>query len=508
MATYRERAETVTPRFDAVHRQKLVASLRQYLQDIGASPKALEANERLLLEDSVAVITGQQAGLFGGPLFTIYKAISAVGIAARLERELKRPVVPVFWIASEDHDFAEVNHAYVLDKDDDVRRIRLPNAVEPHRMVYHTSLTRDDALHVLGQARSTLGDGPYLAELLRVYEETFVEGESLAKWFARILAYLTEDMGLVILDPCLPALRELVGPVWTSVIKERESIAHHLAKVYAEVDEAGFAPEVLRDELNSTLFYVSDGQRYVLERTGGQRLRARTLLEEKTVLEWIELAEKDPTAFSSNVLCRPVVQDHLLPTLAYIGGPSEIAYHPLSRGVFHALGRTLPPLLLRQRVTLLTSSVRRQMEKWHVSSEAIIEQQSLVDPMLAQHGKDEVDALFEVLGAEAEGRWNGIAARFESCGPQVADIMRRQMLRDLEGMQRVRRKLSRLIELRHDDSVRQLRHIERWLWTDGHLQERRLSLLPFWAKYSTLWISGLPKWDGYDNPGAVYLVSL
>lgn len=506
--TYRRRAEVVSARFGLDAREQLVHTVKSYLTDVGASAKALENADRLLDPNSVAVVTGQQAGLFGGPLLTLYKALSTIGLALRMESELGRPVVPVFWIASEDHDWAEVNHAYVIDTLDEVRRIRLQNTVDPHQMVYHTPLTTSDAEQALRDVYEAIGEGPHLTELIKILRDSFEEQMSLSQWFAKMVAYLTQSFGLVLLDPCLPGLRQLVAPVFQAVLRERDRIAHHLTLVYAELDESGFAPEVTRDELNSTLFYVHAGRRYVLERSGQNRLRARTLLEEKTVDEWLELALATPTAFSSNVLCRPVIQDHLIPTLAYVGGPSEIAYHPLSRGVFHALGRTLPPLLLRQRVTIVPPSVSRHMAKWNISTDAIVEPLKLVDPMLQEHGLDELDALFQVLGAEAEGRWAGIAQRFASFGPQAEDIAQRQLTRERDGMKRTRRKLSRLIEVRHDAAVRQLRHIERWLWTDGHLQERRLSVLPFWAKYGIGWIADLPLWDAYDQPGATYIVDL
>lgn len=506
--TYERRVETVLPLFSRAQREALVNALRTHMQVIGMSEASFEQLNKLLDERSVAVVTGQQAGLFTGPLYSVYKAMSAIGLAKRLEAELHRPVVPVFWVASEDHDWAEVNHAYLLDGADNVRKITLPLNPDSHEMVYYTNLTRHAVEHVLKQAHDLLPDGPYKAEMLSVVRDSWSEGTSMSIWFARILAHLVKPHGLVMMDPCLPAVRDLVRPVWTKALEENEKMAESLTQVYSQVEDRGFEPAVVRDEQNSTLFHVVDGKRYVLERAEPGKLRVRGLGMEKTVAEWVALAEESPTSFSSNVLLRPVVQDHLLPTVAYVGGAAEIAYHSLSRGVFHAFGRTLPPLVLRDRLTLYPASVMRSMKRWNVSMAEVQRPVDLVNPLLTDLGADRIDHLFANLRTETTNRWRDWAREVADLGPQIADMARAQVQREIAGLHRLEHKTRHLFRERHTVQVQQLQHIERWLWTDGSPQERRLAPLSFWANYGFDWLTQLNIFGDYQSTCAVYHVEL
>lgn len=505
--TYKQRAASIESQFTTEHRSRLVSALTEYLRRINAGEAAIQQATRLLRPDAVAVVTGQQSGLFTGPLYVFYKAWSAVGLARRLEADLGRPVVPVFWIASEDHDWAEVNHTYVLNSRDEVCRIQLPQAAHPHRMVYHTPVELESYELVMQAVYETLPESEDKAQIVAFLQDTWQQGDSLSTWFAKMLTALTHETGLVLLDPCLPGLRELVMPVWQKAIAARHEIAAELEVAYREVESAGFRHEVVRDPANTTLFYVVDGCRFVLERVGGDALGARSLGVEQPIESWLEMCTADPQAFSSNVLLRPVVQDHLIPTLLYVGGPSEVAYFPLSRGVFHAFDRQLPPVLLRQRVTVYPPSVERNMAKWNISMSKVAKPVDLVSPVLDSLGGDAVRDTFARMRIEAENRWAQWSKANESLGPQVRDMADAQLRRDLEGLHRLERKTLNLLAQRHDAEVSQLRHIERWLWTDGHAQERRLSLLALWSRCGLQWLRELPKWGDYDSGPAVYHVT-
>ncbi|WP_067931593.1 bacillithiol biosynthesis cysteine-adding enzyme BshC [Alicyclobacillus kakegawensis] len=507
--TYQERARHVYADYSPAKRRALVDALRAYHRALGASEASLQQVERLAHPQAVAVVTGQQAGLFGGPLFALYKALSAVGVARRLERELRCPVVPVFWVASEDHDWAEVNHAYILDGADELQKLQLRQKVSPHQMVYHQPLTRDTVDEVLAAAHRFLAGEPHTLEALNTLRSLFEAGMSLATWFARLLARLTAQHGVVLFDPCLPSLRELAKPVWERALVGHKDVQAELDAAYRDVEALGMVPAVVRDATNTTLFYVEDGQRYVLERTDEDGvLRVRGLGIQKSVSDWVALAQEQPTRFSSNVLLRPVVQDTVLPTLAYIGGAAEIAYHALARGTFRAHGRVLPPLLLRQRATLYPASVLRHMRQWSISRERLYEPVNLVQEALADLGMSRLEASFHDLEAQTRERWRAWAEQFSDWGQQVAAMAQSQAVREAQELQRFRAKARRWLELRHDAQVRQLRHIERWLWTDGHLQERRLCVLNVWCRHGENTLRELPVWEDFDQPGTVYEVDL
>lgn len=506
--TYRDRAERVAPAFSQAHRNALADALKTYMTVLGAGAASMQLVEKLRLPDSVVVVTGQQAGLFTGPLYTVYKAMSVIGLAKRLEAQLGRPVVPVFWVAAEDHDWDEVNHAYLLDGEDNVRRVKLGWTPEPHQMVNDVRLSETAVREAVQAASEWLPDGPYKSDVLQSILSSSQSGLSMADWFAKILLHMLERQGLVVVNPCLPALRNLVKPVWVTALQFHEDVDASLASAYAEVESRGFRPEVVRDPSNTTVFYVENGKRYVIERVSDNRLRVRGLGLTKSVDEWVRLAEHQPTAFSSNVLLRPVVQDTLLPTAAYVGGPSELAYHALSRAVFHAHGRMMPPLVLRDRLMLYTPGVIRNMDRWRLERPVSATPSAITSDVLQTLGGDEVEAAFRVMMQSTEERWQAFSRDFEHLGSQVAGMVQAQIQREVAGLQRLQGKTMRLLEIRHDAVVRQLRHVEHWLWTDGHGQERRLCPLNVWTKYGFSWLSELPFWGNYEDPCGVWHVEL
>jgi bacillithiol synthase len=506
LETYRQRANQVAPMFSSLHRDALVDGLLSYLQGINASKESLRQVERLRDTDSVAVVTGQQAGLFTGPMYSISKALTVIGLAKSLEADLDRPVVPIFWIASEDHDWAEVNHAYILDHNDEVVRVSIQENAQPHQMVCHTKLSERAVDSCLRQIFEQLPEGQFKLEMVTELKAAWHEGDSLSLWYARIMAILFADHGLVMVDPCLPALRRLVVPVWKQAIFRHETVQKSLDEAYREVQSAGYAPQVIRDETNTTLFYVENCKRYVLEQASSVALRARGQNIEKGLRQWADLADLDASRFSSNVLLRPLVQDFLLPTLAYVGGPAEIAYHALSRGVFHAHGRILPPLVLRQRITLYPPSVQRVLINKGLTLEEITRQKDLVPALLREHGSDDIERTVSERMAEFQSQWTDFANRYEHLGPQVADIMNAYLEQSVANTERLKKKVTGLLERRLFDEIKQLRHVERWLWTDGHPQERRLCPLNIWAKYGHRFVSQLPLHTDYQSPAPMYHV--
>ena len=504
--TYRRRADQVTAWFSDRDRAKLVRALDDYAARIGASAVSRRALARLHEPNAVAVVTGQQAGLFTGPLYAIAKALTAIGYARRLEVELDRPVVPVFWIASEDHDWGEVNHAYIIDAENEVRRIVIADAADLHQMVAYKPLTESAVETVLQQVYRLLPEGPYSSEMMDELRTAWHPRDTLADWFARSMASLLANHPIVFLDPCLPSLRSIVGHVFARALEQSPSVQASLEDAYKTVSASGFSHEVVRDPLNTTVFYVESGKRYVLEEAGDGKLRARGHGRVETRQTWARLALDDPTRFSSNVLLRPVIQDHLLPTLAYVGGPSELAYHPLARGVFHAHDRVLPPLIMRQRQLLLPPAVCRNLAKWNVDPLAPRPEISLVEAHIHRHGGAEVTDAIARVAEDVRSLMSNLTAQFTPLGPQVSGILDAELRRELAGLERVERKLRRLVEQRLCADVRQLRQIERWLWTDGHPQERRLCPLNLWALLGRDWFGTLPTHGDYQVLAPIYCV--
>lgn len=501
--TFKRRADQISPLFDDNHRKQLVDALIAYNQQVGATDVQLASVHRLMDPRSVAVVTGQQSGLLTGPFYSVSKALSAIGIAAEMERVLERPVVPVFWIASEDHDFAEVDHAYVIGRDDKPTRIALDHDFDGHRMVYHAPLRKEQVVDVIERVQGVLPEAPYKVELLHTLHDAWRDGDSLAMWFARLMSRLLASHPIVFLDPCLPELRSLVAPAFEHTLAHVDELQLRLTEAYRAVEEAGFSPEVIRDEQHTTVFRVAEGRRYVIERAGDGEYRTRGHGETHPLSEWLRCCRETPTGFSSNVLLRPVIQDHLLPTLAYVGGASELAYHALSRAVFHTHNRTLPPLIMRQRLRIASPGVWRTMAAWNIEFDHVRTAADLVATHALGDLSDSLQSDLDAFTQALEEHMKHVSSTYEYLGPQVHDIVHRHEQRGRELVDGLHRKIYTLAERRRHDDVQQLRRIETWFWTDGHDQERRLSPMNLWAELGLQWFQQLPAWGNFRQPGAV-----
>ncbi len=502
IATYRARAADILRTYAPDTRASLVQALRSFHDEIGASPAQNRALDRLAQPDALAVVTGQQAGLFTGPIYSLAKALTAIGVARELERRLERPVVPVFWIASEDHDAEEVNHAHVVDRLGEVARIELPHRFQPHQMMYCEVLTAHDVRAALNQADARLYDASHKLEALHAVWSAWREGDSLAMWFARLMARLLAEQGLVFFDPCLPSIRRLAWPVFRRALEGVEEVVRRLDDAYAEVERAGFVPEVIRDPRHSTVFAVIDGKRFVLE-TNGRGFVARGHGEAGELSKWLARGDVDPTGFSANVLLRPVVQDVVLPTLAYVGGPSEIAYYPLARGVFHAHGRRMPPVILRQRMRLVPPSVARLLRKHDLSLDELRDSCDLVATRamadVTEPLRRDIDGWME----RVRSTLRSLEASYGAAGPDVRAILERQEQVEERAWRDLERRIVRAWKRRRQDQIRQLRQIERCLFPDGYPQERRLCPLNFWSEVGTRAFSELPTWSSISQMGPV-----
>lgn len=508
LQTYETRAEWLEGEFSQHHRERLARTLVRYAETLSAPEESRANAHRLADPRAVALVTGQQAGLFTGPLYSLAKALTVIGVAEQLEKELARPVVPVFWVASEDHDWAEVNHTFILDSELSVRRIRLAMRPELHRMVYHTPLTRDAVESALDEAYLRLPQAEYKTEMMATLRAQWSLEDTLSTWFARTMVQLLGSRGLVLLDPCLPELRTLVGPVFAETLKRNDDVRAELTQCYHAVREAGYVPEVLEDKTNTNVFYVRDGHRYVLQKTSEDMLETRHLSLSKRRAQFIAEALDEATHFSSNVLLRPVIQDHLLPTLAYVGGPSELAYYPLARGIFHAFGRRLPPLLLRQRMNLFPSAVAECLTELGISANDHKGISELVEKHLATAGVDKMQAQVAVLRSLFHEQLEAIATAWPALQPQLSGVLESAKVRHEDQMRGLVNKLSRLVEATEAQQIHRLRSVERWLWTDGHAAERRLSPLNAWSRIGTRALSQLPAWGDYRQVPPVYDISL
>ncbi|GAB4323529.1 MAG: bacillithiol biosynthesis cysteine-adding enzyme BshC [Candidatus Zixiibacteriota bacterium] len=329
---------------------------------LDAPPAAIKAAESLAQPGAVCTFTGQQAGLFGGPLYTIYKALTLLGWTERLRGMLNRPVVPVFWIASDDHDFEEVRWTAFPNLNNEVQRVAIDVKLESDRtpvseIVLGESVTR--ALQELrdGQLKTEFSDSVFDA-LATDYAPERRMGEAFGRWMARLLG----PFGLVMFNPSDDEPKSVMKPLFAEELKAHDETANALSEINQRLDEAGYHRQVHHADNHTHLFYVSKG-RHAIKTNGNQQLAVDPDNEFKPVSDWLARLEQSPAAFSPGVLFRPVAQSYLFPVIATVCGPSEMAYWAQSRALFDRFNTVMPVVLPRSRATIVESKNRKAIEQ-------------------------------------------------------------------------------------------------------------------------------------------------
>src|SRR5216683_1702414 len=315
--------------YPAERRAEVARLLRKQNTALGAGAETLSNLERLE-KGAVAVVSGQQVGLFSGPAYSVYKALTAVQIAEELTRG-GIPAVPIFWMATEDHDLDEIRHATWFDQGKLIR-FELPLIAETGRPVGRIPLGAQiepllqEAAELLANQGSDLL-AQYLMESYRP-EETY--GSAFGKLFARLFA----QQGLILMDPLDTGFHKVAAPLYQHALAERDVLNEKLLQRGKDLDRAGFDAQVKVTARSTLLFHLADGARQVITASSDKfQAGEKTWLRE----ELVHLTHIEPENFSPNALFRPVVQDYLLPTAAYIAGPAEISYFAQSEVVYRRL---------------------------------------------------------------------------------------------------------------------------------------------------------------------------
>ncbi len=472
----------------AARRKKLADALTQYVRGIGGSPAQLAAAERLADPRALVVVTGQQAGLLTGPLLTLYKAITALRVAADIEARLQRPVIPIFWIASEDHDFAEINQVRAVDATQRPVRLRLPPL--PNRRSVGDIPVPAAARHLVGAAISLLPSDEVDADaaqwLRGTLDASLKARESLATWFARLLAALFPDKGLVLLDPMLPALRELAAPTIARAVAQAPAVNSALAEAAARLRDAGLTPGLALEPDHVHVFYHDEHERVALFDHGADGVRARHGEVAFTPEAYARAVADRPGAFSPGVVLRPVVQDAILPTFCQISGPGEAAYLAQMKHVFPLFGRTMPVIYPRLGATLAlpadleaAASVDLGLGdlrdgRWRRAVENVVESRSRLD----------VAERFELERTAVRQRYETLAHELATgVAPALRQIAERNGAQVMWQLDYLEAKAVQHERRRERGLLRAVEGAAHRLFPEGHLQETTQSAVPYLLRY-------------------------
>jgi bacillithiol synthase len=425
-----------------------------------------DALRKLAEPGTLAVVTGQQVGLFTGPAYTIYKALTAVRLARRLS-EQGMPAVPIFWLATEDHDFAEVNHTWMFDASGQshVLSVDAPAASAGRaRPVGWISLDKPpvDAL------RGVLKGLPFADEVIAAVEQAYVPGAGMGASFRALLQTLTRNLGLIFLDPLDPAIRAIAAPFIAKAVRAAAEIKPRMIERNKELAAAGYHAQVHLDSRTSLFFLLENGERVPVRRKDS---------------DYSDLADR-AAEVSPNALLRPVMQDFLLPTVAYIGGPGELAYLAQSEVLYDALLGRMPVAMARSAFTLLDPRSAKSLERYHLSAaQTLVPEHTLADRVARALVPPELESSFEAAAANIASDVDRLKAKFEAFDPTLAAALGTSHAKIVYQLEKMRGKTEREALRRNQQASAEARHLSSMLFPHRHLQERFYSILPFLAQH-------------------------
>ncbi|STO11626.1 Uncharacterized protein conserved in bacteria [[Flavobacterium] thermophilum] len=342
-------------------RSGLADYLDAYHRRFSASRATMHNIDKLRQENSVVVVGGQQAGLLTGPLYTIYKIITIIQLAKEQERKLGVPVVPLFWIAGEDHDIAEIDHVYVVEGGE-VRKALYPHKRKERRMAADVPLDHELAGAWIERVVKTYGETDATNELLSFLKTCLDEARTFVDFFAAIVLRLFAADGLVVLNAGDAAVRLLERRFFAALIDRHRSVTSVVLAQQEALRALGYAPLIEIAPNAANLFYYNGHERLLLhydEERGAFRDKAGHIVFAKQQL--LELAETKPHCLSNNVVTRPLMQEYLLPTLAFVAGPGEIAYWAELKEAFSLFGFEMPPVAPRLQATIVGRSLQTDL---------------------------------------------------------------------------------------------------------------------------------------------------
>ena len=452
----------------------------------GATDETLKNIELLREPDCVAVVSGQQAGLFTGPLYTIYKALSAVKLAGCL-RQRNTKAVPVFWIAAEDHDFAEVAKVEFIGRDCQLKSLEVSSDLHREGQPVGQVVTDDLITTVIDELFESLPNSEFSDDVKTLVQNAWQPGRGYVDSFAMMMTSLIGSYGLIFLDPLDPALKKLAAPLYSDAATRAPEIAQALEKRSAALEADGYHAQVLATANSFPLFlHDENGGRRAVVRTEDGKYRAKDGDTEYTVEELAALALESPERFSPNVTLRAVVQDYLLPTIAYYGGAAEIAYFAQTAEVYRVLDRPATPILPRSSLTMIERHAGRVLERYELSLESFFEG---IDPVIKEVVEKHLGANTARLFEKTEGSINEELDRLrqelqsiDSTLANALDTGRKKINYQLDGL---RSRFVKAQMTRDGAAHRQLQRVFEQLYPNKDLQERHINITSLLARHGT-----------------------
>jgi bacillithiol synthase len=479
---WRSSIELISQR--SINRSSLVQVLLNQNRDYHCGVKTLANIDLLLNENTFAVITGQQVGLFSGPLYTLYKTLTTLKLADHLSKQYPDyNFVPVFWLEGEDHDIEEVSSFAIFNSANELIRMQYQyeDKIGAKNIGAVGELRFDDSIVTLfDNLKQSLLPTEYSPKVIELFETAYQKGMTFGRAFIHLFSVLLEDSGLIFFDPHNSTTKEMLAPIFEQELKNISQTCK-LVVTQSELVEQQYHAQVKPRSVN--LFMFHNGGRFALE-PHPQGFSLKGTRKTFSLDEMLGLLHSDPNLFSPNVVLRPICQDYLFPTLAYVAGPSETAYFAQFKLLYEHFNIPEPIIYPRASATIVEERIQKMINKFNLHVEDFFANIDLLKGKIASDISDfKIEELFSNTSGTISESLTSLKGGLESIDPTLVPAMEHTLSRMQTSLQVLKEKTISAQTRQHDITLRQLDKVSINLFPHSKLQERELNLIYYLNKY-------------------------
>lgn len=486
--SFYERAAYLNKR--AYRTKELAGIIRSFMMKYGVHEKA---NEHLtqLEHGALVVVGGQQSGLLTGPLYSVHKAISVILLAKEQREKLNTPVVPMFWIAGEDHDLEEINHTYTI-ADTQVKKRGYSERSKLKTMASTTNFNTEALEKFIKNVFKDYGETAYTEQLLSDVLVHARNSATFTDFFTALMNDLFKNHGLLMLDATYAPFRQYERPYFEALIENNEEIATLVVAQEKKLVQAGYAMPIEATQQNANLFYVKEGERFLLERKEGhfKNVLAHANFTKEQLLQ---LAKETPEALSNNVVTRPLMQEMTIPVLAFVGGPGELAYWATLKPAFETLELQMPIFAPRMNITLVSRQVQQYLQHNELCVAQVLnnEAQQKLSQFIDSVQDEQAQQLLEQMNTQLVQQYEDLSRYLQGEHYQLEALIEKNKNYHARQFNFLQEKIAQQVLVKHDVAIRQFNTLQAELYPNGGYQERVYSPYQYLNNYGPTLVDDL-----------------
>lgn len=462
-------------------REAMARILEEQNELFGASDITFENIRKLTDQKSLCVFTGQQAGLFGGPLLVVIKALAIVKCAAYYSEKLNRPVIPIFWIAGDDHDYEEVNHTYLLNKNSELEKVTYETVPEIENPTAELFFDNEEELARLkNQVKEILGETDFTSELYEILDKAYQSSDGYVTAFGKFMAAITKKTGLVFFSPGDPKAKQIAKKLFVNIVENQNQLHERLNNTNDAISSNGYHIQVEKKENSAHLFYNFNGRKPLLAENGSFSVGETKVSKD----ELLKKIEQSPELFSTDVMTRPVLQSFLFPVLSQKGGAAEIAYLAQIHELFPLFDIPVPYYRARPSMTVIEKRFEKIINEYDIKfGELAGDIEQLINRIMAVSFPDDLEKKFNDLRESVNAEINEFiqtTLKFDPTLEQFAEQSRGKVDYLLKGMEGKVFASHKRKSQETRDKIYRLWHS---VYPNRNFQERALNVNYFLARY-------------------------